>query len=145
MEGPILSHVYSKIIYLLLIVRIINYDMHEGNILIKNDDVTLIDFGKIIKFIIQSNDDSNPFTKNEKEYVNKLINDLIEEFFKINSPTPRNEQIDDDLKKKEKTNFILKTMNIINLLCWIANQRIFNKINDKDDTNRSEEEKKNVS
>jgi len=120
MEGPILSHIYSKIIYLFLIVRIINYDMHEGNILIKNDDVTLIDFGRIIKFIIQSNDDSNPFTENEKEYVNKLINDLIEEFFEINSLQPRKEQIDDDLKKKKKTNFIFKIMNIINLLFWIA-------------------------
>jgi len=33
-------------------------------------------------------------------------------------------------------------MNIINLLCWIANQRIFNKTNDEDYTNLSEEEKK---
>uniref|UniRef100_A0A6C0DKD7 Protein kinase domain-containing protein n=1 Tax=viral metagenome TaxID=1070528 RepID=A0A6C0DKD7_9ZZZZ len=110
-------HIYWQIIYLFLIVGVINFDMHEGNILISNKNgvitTKLIDFGKVDNL---KNVENGVFlTANEKTYINEIRKTLNDELHKIAFDTTTNNET--------KHNFIMKTMNIINLLSWIINKR----------------------
>lgn len=117
------NHIYPQIIYLFLIIGIINFDMHEGNMLVSNINgiitTRLIDFGKVDNLNII--EDSSFLYANEKIYINeireKLKNDLDDIIFRTNN-YPNIQQT--------KHNFILKTMNIINILSWIINKRKHN-------------------
>uniref|UniRef100_A0A6C0E859 Uncharacterized protein n=1 Tax=viral metagenome TaxID=1070528 RepID=A0A6C0E859_9ZZZZ len=111
------NHIYPQIIYLFLIIGIINFDMHEGNILISNENgvitTKLIDFGKVDNL---KNVENGVFlTANEKTYINEIRKTLNDELHKIAFDTTTNNET--------KHNFIMKTMNIINLISWIINKR----------------------
>jgi hypothetical protein len=114
------NHIYPQIIYLFLIIGIFNFDMHEGNMLVSNKNgiitTKLIDFGKVDNLNVI--EDSPLLYANEKKYINEIRDTLKNELDNIvfkNDNIPNIEQT--------KHNFILKTMNIINLLSWIINKR----------------------
>ena len=134
------NSIYWQIIYLFLIVGVINFDMHEGNILVSivnegqphkgsrissSPDVNakqskiittkLIDFGKADKLI--NSEDGVFLSADEKKYINEIRAILQTELDEISFDTSANNET--------KHNFIMKTMNIINLLCWIVNKRKF--------------------
>ena len=138
-----LNSVYPQIIYLFLIIGVINFDMHQGNILVSivnegpppkgsrissSPDVNakeskiitskLIDFGKVDT--LNKIEDSSFLYATEKEYINGIRADLMDELNEIVFPKKN------IVTQQTKHNFILKTMNIINLLCWIHNKREYN-------------------
>lgn len=114
------NHIYSQIIYLFLIIGIINFDMHKRNMLVSNKDgiitTKLIDFGKVDN--LNKIENSSFLYANEKIYINGIRADLMNELNDI--------VFEDTTTNETKHNFILKTMNIINLLCWIHNKREYN-------------------
>ena len=138
-----LNSIYPQIIYLFLIIGVINFDMHQGNILVSivnegpppkgsrissSPDVNakeskiitskLIDFGKVDN--LNKIEDSSFLYATEKEYINGIRADLMNELIEIVFPKKN------IVTQQTKHNFILKTMNIINLLCWIHNKREYN-------------------
>ena len=141
-----LNSVYPQIIYLFLIIGVMNFDMHQGNILVSivnegpphkgsrissSPDVNakeskiitskLIDFGKVDN--LNNIGDSYFLFANEKNYINVIRKHLMNELIEIVFPKKN------IVTQQTKHNFILKTMNIINLLCWIVNKRIYNNDN----------------
>jgi hypothetical protein len=135
------NHIYSQIIYLFLIIGIINFDMHKGNILVsglgtENIETQLIDFGEsvyldnietqLIDFgesvYLDNNVDDSYLYASEKKYINGKRQYLKYELDNIVFPK-KTTTITEAKIAEAKINFIMKTMNIINLLAWIVNQR----------------------
>lgn len=118
------NHIFSQIIYLFLIVKMINIDMHQGNALVKVNHLglktQLIDFGNVIILndsLIQKISNytrDNNISEQEYAYIHEIIQTLKTEFIDF---------IGKELTDNIKNNFIMKTMNIINLLCWAINHR----------------------
>lgn len=138
-----LNSIYPQIIYLFLIIGVINFDMHQCNILVSivnegphhkgsgissSPDVNakeskiitskLIDFGKVDN--LNNIEDSYFLYATEKKYINVIRVDLMNELIEIVFPKKN------IVTQETKHNFIMKTMNIINLLCWIVNKREYN-------------------
>jgi len=117
------NHIYSQIIYLFLIIGIINFDMHLGNALVSgletgNIETQLIDFGESV--YLDNNVDDSYLYASEKIYINEIRQHLKNELDNIVFPKKTTTIT---TITEAKINFIMKTMNIINLLSWIVNQR----------------------
>jgi hypothetical protein len=120
------NHIYSQIIYLFLIIGIINFDMHPGNALVSgletgNIETQLIDFGESV--YLDNNVDDSYLYASEKIYINEIRQDLKKELDNIVFPKKTTTITTITTIEEAKINFIMKTMNIINLLAWIVNQR----------------------
>ena len=128
------SYIYYQLIYLFLFIGKINFDMHMDNALVYSDNntikTTLIDFGRI--------DDLNDPNNNgyllpyEKTYINTIREQLTSELFIImfedyGNIDPEYKNLDEKhlaiYQKQSKINFIMKTMNILNIICWAVNRR----------------------
>ena len=113
------SYIYYQLIYLFLIIGVINFDMHMDNALVYSDNgtikTTLIDFGKgdNLKYL----NNNRYLSYEEKEYINEIRGRLKTELFNIIFSVEDQRQL--------KINFIMKTMNIINIICWIVNRKNF--------------------
>lgn len=113
------SYIYYQLIYLFLIIGVINFDMHMDNALVYSDNgtikTTLIDFGKgdNLKYL----NNNRYLSYEEKEYINGIRERLKPELFAIIFSVEDQRQL--------KINFIMKTMNIINIICWIVNRKNF--------------------
>jgi hypothetical protein len=134
------SNIYYQLIYLFVIIGVINFDMYMENALVyhlknKPNDIKtiLIDFGRSSGLTNMSDD--NFLTVDEKIYINEIRDKLIKEFDIILHPIKRRrsykagEQEEDIEKNKSKINFIMKTMNILNILCWAIYRRNDNDTN----------------
>jgi len=135
------SNIYYQLIYLFVIIGVINFDMYMENALVyhlknKPNDIKtiLIDFGMSSGLTNMSDD--NFLTVDEKMYINEIRDKLIKEFDIILHPIKRRrsykagEQEEEDIEKnKSKINFIMKTMNILNILCWAIYRRNDNDTN----------------
>jgi hypothetical protein len=77
----------------------------------------LIDFGKGDN--LKDLNNNGYLSYSEKEYINKIRGRLKTELFAIIF------SVDDENEKQPKINFIMKTMNIINIICWIVNRKNF--------------------
>lgn len=115
------SYIYYQLIYLFLIIGVINFDMHMDNALVYSDNetikTTLIDFGKgdNLKYL----NNNRYLSYEEKEYINGIRGMLKTELFGIIF------SVEDQRQSQSKINFIMKTMNIINIICWIVNRKNF--------------------
>lgn len=127
------SNVYYQLIYLFLIIGKINFDMHMDNALVYSNNntikTTLIDFG-IVGDLNDNN--SNYLSLGEKVYINIIRGQLGDELFIImfedyGSIDPEYKKLDPEhvaiYQKQSKINFIMKTMNILNIICWAVNRR----------------------
>jgi hypothetical protein len=119
------SYIYYQLIYLFLFIGIINFDMHMDNALvyfdIKDDGKIkskLIDFGKVDN--LNDRDSNKYLSSGEKDYINTIRNSLNEKV--LNIMFPKKEYYTD----QDKINFIMKTMNIINIICWAVNRKKYN-------------------
>jgi hypothetical protein len=118
------SYIYYQLVYLFLFIGIINFDMHMDNALvyfdIKDHDKIkskLIDFGRVDDLNDNDNNNYNYLSPGEKAYINHIREELKEELFDIMAYNPHFD------KKQSKINFIMKTMNILNIICWAVNRR----------------------
>lgn len=112
------SNIYYQLIYLFLIIGVINFDMHRDNALVYRDrdiiKTLLIDFdwGDDLTY----EEDSKYLISYEKRYINKIRTKLTEELnsiiFSYVESSPQS-----------KINFIMKTMNILNIICWTSYRR----------------------
>jgi len=119
------SYIYYQLIYLFLFIGIINFDMHMDNALVyfdmKDDGKIkskLIDFGRVDDLNDRNN--NKYLSSGEKAYINLKREDLKEEV--LNIMFPKKESYTD----QDKINFIMKTMNIINIICWAVNRKNYN-------------------
>jgi len=122
--NAVYSHVYYQFIYLFLIIGIINFDMHQDNVLVypkyakyNNINTQMIDCGEIDD--LKDINKNKYLTKDEKMFINNIRNSLIIE---LNSIIEKF-KIDNRIEEKNKINFIMKTMNIINIICWAVNRK----------------------
>jgi len=120
------SNIYYQLIYLFLIIGVINFDMHRDNALVYRDNGTikteLIDFGWCDN-LTTTEKDSEYLKIYEKNYINTIREKLKDELNNIIFSKTRTQE------NQSKINFIMKTMNILNIICWTSNRRERNIIN----------------